>query len=1286
MAAELQVIGFVRTITRSILRVVAIAALAAIGVWAAPRSTPAAVTPLTLIDRQVIKPNMLLLLDVSTSMIGAPGNKDLDSAEVGLDCDNGDDKCRDAGQQYRCFYAQTGAMGAGVTSDDTRCHNDAECRRGYCKNNKPQSCNQNSDCGGTVKCRGFRSNAPDTACTGDGSGYTCVGICEDDWSKPTCTSDANCPGSYCSVYSNDFCVLNSTSVSRVKICKIGRQRCYDDSHCAAIAGDTCGPATSRLVAAKRVLGGVVSSYYNVVNFGLMSFWQDGYYVYYPVTGDTVDKVVTRWLDRDELKAAGCWTKQGGPQPTCTLNGNVYNRRDNPDTRYRVKTGANTYVMVETNWCGYWCTLTEGTGYYQGSFYTYTDKQNVVDTSLPLTEATYKGKTQKVGSTDYVYWEAPPTIRNKDGIQGKTAGPHPTTSGGSGSYDYCCATCGVRQHDKFVPFMDTTNDPVKAQNMALAVMARMDKASLGGYSPQGSTPTGCSIWNDTADATPTNNAYSYMMQVKSTDTLPCRSNYVLMITDGSPNTDKDTGCDSDACGTTSLSGCTCHAVWAAKKVKDAGMKLYMVGFSEAFTGDLPKKTLNNIAKAGGTNAAFFAVREEELEAAIVTAIYDAAKGSYSTAPATASSGNQKASGAIEYGKMLLDTRVDFPGWRGNLIAYDSTTSPPSVLWNAATVAFDYNVSTGKYFTSTTPVNRTGDWKKRNFWTSSGTTMVKIAVDQTTGAITNKSTLKSLGLGATDDEAERVARWMLGDPALANPAVMGGLINSSPIDVGPPGKSSLPGGETFYNTYLNRPYLTYTGSSDGAVHAFFSKDVTVGGVAYKAGQEAFAYMPQTMLPVQLKLFAQGGQLPDPKDHIYGLANSPKVKSFCTANCTTAASAVWKTNLVMTYGWGGTEAFMLDITNPFDSGGVKTSTAPAPLVWSTQYLNSSTTSAYDNDLGLTTSVPAFYYAKGATQNDHRLVFGSYTTEVSTGSVAKVLLNASATTGALVHDPKINPPNSCTQLFGLMSDVASARVHAIGEETQIQAAYFGDTWGNLYRYVPAVSGTQNYTGTTGSVSVVESLTCNHPIHYAPTVIQIDRENAANRPGEIYLIQVTNSALDLVTKDYPASQMVFRKDLSSAPGVVNPDTSFGVGGKIALTAGVPSQMCGVTSADGGTCLETLPATARPNATPMAILRADGQGFVAIATWYVPAVDGCADGMTYLTVHEMMANTGTVSQKFAMKLASEPVTSTVFVGGKLLFAKEGAVIDLTSNLPSGVKFTNTTGGERFRRTGWSERP
>src|SRR5439155_10819543 len=120
---------------------------------------------------------------------------------------------------------------------------------------------------------------------------------------------------------------------------------------------------------------------------------------------------------------------------------------------------------------------------------------------------------------------------------------------------------------------------------------------------------------------------------------------------------------------------------------------------------------------------------------------------------------------------------------------------------------------------------------------------------------------------------------------------------------------------------------------------------------------------MLAVAANLFAQGGQLPDPKDHVYGLANSAKVKNLCTTNCDGASGTpTWKTELVMAYGFGGTEAFALDITDPFDTNGPKSTTtaAPSPLMWSTQYLSPSTTSAYDNDLGLTTSVPAFYYAK--------------------------------------------------------------------------------------------------------------------------------------------------------------------------------------------------------------------------------------------------------------------------------------------------------------------------------------
>src|SRR5262245_34094415 len=82
-----------------------------------PGPTPALVSPVTLIQRQVVKPNMLFVFDVSVSMMGAPGENDSDSNEVGVDCDDGDNQCRMVGAVGRCFYSGGGAMGAGIRSD-----------------------------------------------------------------------------------------------------------------------------------------------------------------------------------------------------------------------------------------------------------------------------------------------------------------------------------------------------------------------------------------------------------------------------------------------------------------------------------------------------------------------------------------------------------------------------------------------------------------------------------------------------------------------------------------------------------------------------------------------------------------------------------------------------------------------------------------------------------------------------------------------------------------------------------------------------------------------------------------------------------------------------------------------------------------------------------------------------------------------------------------------------------------------------------------------------------------
>jgi len=54
-----------------------------------PQFADARVNPLVVIERQIRKANMLIVLDTSGSMNGVPGGQFQNSAECGVDCDNG---------------------------------------------------------------------------------------------------------------------------------------------------------------------------------------------------------------------------------------------------------------------------------------------------------------------------------------------------------------------------------------------------------------------------------------------------------------------------------------------------------------------------------------------------------------------------------------------------------------------------------------------------------------------------------------------------------------------------------------------------------------------------------------------------------------------------------------------------------------------------------------------------------------------------------------------------------------------------------------------------------------------------------------------------------------------------------------------------------------------------------------------------------------------------------------------------------------------------------------------
>ena len=1239
----------------------------------------ARVNPLTTIARQIQKPNMLILLDTSSSMGNLPGEKDFDWAEAGIDCDAGDQYCRTVGQAGRCYYTASGRMGPGVNEDRTTCTAASCTGAGYCREGggvvMPRGCMQDSDCSSGT-CAGYCSHNASTSCTRDSDcgavGRYCQGKCSALMAGTiACTSDADCPSGYpCHKHPLNFCA-GAGMEQKVKMCRIAQTFCRVDADCTG-SGDSCGPATSRVVMAKRVLNNVIQDFNTSVNFGFATFTNRGYFPYHPATAE-VDVTKEVFFSREQLEASGCLSRTTGPAATCTVLGQSHSRRAANNSRYRLNKGTH-FEFTDASWntagaCTLDCQLAGiGSGVYDGSYYTYvlrTATPTGGDTVLP----DYPSKVRTYSGSRYVYLEAPTNRRNVGGVFG--ARHDDPFSGGGGD---CGPNGGALWDSALVRFMDTSASlpSASAVGMMNDIGKRLQKASLGGIYPVSGTPSGRALKNW---ETPTAgcSAYHYLERVRTENTangVGCRENYILFVTDGYPG--GDSNCGHSDCSLNPLGpACTCTAVQSARDNYARGNKVLVVGFSNAVTTGVDRDALNNIAKAGGTDEALFAVREEELYQAITSSIYRSIRSSYATSPVTIG-----ASATINTpSTIVLDSRADFPEWRGHVIAYDISKTPPEPVWDAAN---SFKASANPNF-----------WLTRNVWTHDSTgAPIKIYMNAD-GTVPNAALLRAAGLATTDAEAALVARWLLGDPVMRNPAVFGAVVNSTPTEV------ALPGGS-----------LTYVGSSDGMLHAFHSRQQTIGGVTYPAGREAFAYIPRDMLRTIRKLFAQGGQLPPPAEHVFGLANSPKVKKICVAYCNGTGTPQYSTVLVMPEGAGGNELFALDVGAPFTTTGVKSSPAEPPitLLWHSEYKTVGANQVdYDAALGQTMSLPGFYYAKTSTRDEYRMLAASGYSDVASTTRGLTLVNLKANTGEIVSQTSVRGVGATCALASseptsptVLADVSIARRALTEDQDRIASAYMGDTWGNLFRYVPATDSSGFVSPTNAAtLSVVDSLTCNHPIHLAPTIVQIDRHNASKYPGHIYITQLTNSPFDPVTMDvsatYPASQMIIRKDVAAAGSAVTADADWGTsGGRIVLSAANSGQICGVWNNTTRTCTTALPTGARPMASSTGIIAGDLESFALVTTWYVPTT-GCVKGRSYITIHKVQPNE-TVSQIHGERLPDEPIVGAVFAGGALVVTTSTGPVKLAPAGLGGINALPSRAGvdmslvDRFRRMGWIELP
>jgi type IV pilus assembly protein PilY1 len=270
--------------------------------------------------------------------------------------------------------------------------------------------------------------------------------------------------------------------------------------------------------------------------------------------------------------------------------------------------------------------------------------------------------------------------------------------------------------------------------------------------------------------------------------------------------------------------------------------------------------------------------------------------------------------------------------------------------------------------------------------------------------------------------------------AREATLGDALESQPAFISKPVFSyPYPGYDIYKANQASRAGTVYMGTNDGMMHAFDAAN----------GVERWAYIPSVVVSNLWRL----------ADVNYAHANfangSPVTTDICTADCTSAGAAAWKTVLIAGLNGGGRGYFALDITNP---------TSPS-LLWEF-------TPANDADLGYSFGVPIVTRKNDGTwvvlvtsgYNNGTASANPMVSNSPAGNGGGYLYVLNAGTGAIIS--KISTgAGSASNPSGL------GKIAAFLEETDGNLAgfvYGGDLEGNLWRF--DINSTTTATIGTGS------------------------------------------------------------------------------------------------------------------------------------------------------------------------------------------------------------------------------
>lgn len=420
---------------------------------------------------------------------------------------------------------------------------------------------------------------------------------------------------------------------------------------------------------------------------------------------------------------------------------------------------------------------------------------------------------------------------------------------------------------------------------------------------------------------------------------CRPRYLLLLTDGYPDSDKRTGtvnCEQPGgicpyARAEDLADELCQVSATTGKCAGASRLVdgvFVVGLSVSDPANVAR--LNQIAQRGGTGTALLASDRGTLLASLAAALDQAATGvTTRTVPAFAASSGSGTQ--LQFSTGFSVGTATTP-WSGVLdrrrYVCNTSTLQPELQSLAASDRFHLLLEANSSRNLLTVVPSTAARATQYLtgadmgYTAASTTAAAWAPAQRGLALTPFATSNAalspayFGLAAADTTRRaELINWVHG----AGRQNLGDIYHSSPVVVGPLRQDLA---DESYNLFRqnpvvsNRPTVVYVGSNDGVLHAFVAEDFVVpathptyGGRTLTAGTELWGFVPPAILPLLNSATAAHAPLVD---------GTPVVKEIFLRRLPgqTATGSIYRTVMVVPLRGIGTYV-ALDITDPLAPG---------------------------------------------------------------------------------------------------------------------------------------------------------------------------------------------------------------------------------------------------------------------------------------------------------------------------------------------------------------------------------